>query len=66
MIKKLAELTGAPEEMIRDSKSIKDIRELRATQLAQAAQVEMLKEGSEIARNLGQAKGAQGKTAEEL
>ena len=66
MVKKLAELTGAPEEMIRDSKSIKDIRELRATQLDQALQIETLKQGSEIARNLGQAKGAQGKTAEEL
>ncbi|GAJ07982.1 unnamed protein product, partial [marine sediment metagenome] len=66
-IKRLAELTGAPEEMIRDTKSIQDLRNLRATQLEQEAQIASAKAGSEIVRNLGQGKGALGtKTVEDL
>ena len=64
--KRLAEITGASEEAIRDSKTIKDIRALRAAELAKVDQLEKLREASEVARNLGQAKGAQGKTAENL
>jgi len=55
IIKRTAELTGATKEVIRGLDVIKDIRERRNQQLAQAAEMEQAREGSETMRNVAQA-----------
>lgn len=54
-IKRLAELTGAPAEIIRDMQSVKAIRQARAAMQQQAAQIEAERNMSETARNMAQA-----------
>ena len=55
---KIARLTGAPEEIVRSTQAIKDLRTLRAAELEKAEQMETLRQASEIARNAGQAQSA--------
>ncbi len=55
-VRRLSELTGAPEEGIRALKAVEDLRKLRQAALEQEAQREALRAGSETMRNLGQAK----------
>jgi hypothetical protein len=54
-IRRLAELTGSPVEIVRDVQSIKAIREARVQQQQAAAMLEMARSGSETARNFAQA-----------
>ncbi len=55
-IKKIAELTGAPEEIVRSLPAIEDLRKARNNAAAQSAELEQERVKSEIARNLAQAK----------
>ncbi len=61
-VKKIAELTGAPEEIVRTLPAIEDLRKLRDEGLAQVAELEQEQAKSEIARNYAQAKSIVDKT----
>ncbi len=63
--RKLSELLGMPEELIEDLESMKDLRDARAAAEAQANRLELLKQSSEVLRNVGQAKNTGG-SAEDL
>lgn len=54
-IRRLAELTGAPAEIVRDTQSVAAMRQLRQQQQVMMAQMEMARSGSETARNMAQA-----------
>lgn len=54
-IKRLAELTGAPSEIIRDLQSVKAIRNVRQQMQQQMAMLEAERSASESARNYAQA-----------
>ena len=54
-IKRLAELTGAPSEIIRDLQSVKAIRSARQQMQQQVAMLEAQRSASESARNYAQA-----------
>lgn len=56
LIKRTSELTGASHEVINGLDTIESIRETRAKQEAQIAQMEQAREGSETMRNIAQAK----------
>ncbi len=55
-IKKIAELTGAPEEIVKTLPAIEALRKARNTAAAQNAELESERVKSEIARNYAQAK----------
>ena len=61
-IKRIAELTGAPEEVVRTLPSIEKMREARDNSLAQQADLEIERLKSEIARNYAQAASIGAKT----
>ncbi len=54
-IKRIADLTGAPEEVVRALPSIEALREAREAAIAQQADLESERVKSEIARNVAQA-----------
>ena len=54
-VKRIAELTGAPEEVVRTLPSIKKLRDARDVNIAQQAELESERLRSEIARNYAQA-----------
>lgn len=54
-IKRLAELTGAPDEIIRDLESVKALRAARAQMQQMAMQLDAERNASETARNMAQA-----------
>ena len=55
-IKRIAELTGAPEEVVKTLPAIKDLRDTKNAMAAQRAELEEEQIKSEIARNYAQAK----------
>ena len=59
-IRRLAELTGAPAEIVRDTQSVTDMRTARQQQQAMISQLEMARSGSETARNMSQAQNTGG------
>lgn len=59
-IRRLSELTGAPAEIVRDTQSVKVIRDLRQQQQEMIAKMEMARSGSETARNMAQAENTGG------
>jgi len=55
LIRRTAELTGASQEVINGLDIIEEMREVRAKQLAQQAEMQQAREGSETMRNMAQA-----------
>lgn len=60
-IRRIAEITGVPLDVVRDSKSMKDIRKLRIEEQERISKIEETREVSEIARNFAQARPSQKK-----
>lgn len=54
LIARVAKLSGAPMELIKDSDTVKKIREARAKQQAEIAKMEQARQQSEIGRNVAQ------------
>lgn len=63
LITRVAKLSGAPMELIKDSTTVKKLRDARAQQQAQLAQLEQARQQSEIGRNVAQMNAMQGKEA---
>lgn len=63
LITRIAKLSGAPMELIKDSTTVKKLRDARAQQQAQLAQLEQARQQSEIGRNVAQMNAMQGKEA---
>lgn len=61
LISRVAKLSGAPIELIKDSVTVQKIREARANQQAQLMQLEQARQQSEIGRNVAQMNAMQGK-----
>lgn len=55
LIRRVQDLTGASDEIMNSIETVKNIREARAEQQKQMAELEMNKAGSEVARNMAQA-----------
>jgi hypothetical protein len=55
LLRRATELGGGPDELVQDTNTVNQIREMRAEQQAAAADLENKKVQSEIARNLAQA-----------
>lgn len=60
LISRIAKLSGAPMDLIRDSKTIKDIRSAKAKQQTEALELEKARQQSEIGRNIAQMNAMQG------
>ena len=54
LIARVAKLSGAPMELIKDSDTVKKIREARAQQQEELAKLEQARQQSEIGRNVAQ------------
>lgn len=54
LISRVAKLSGAPMDLIKSSVTVKKIRDARAQQQQQLAQMEMARQQSEIGRNVAQ------------
>ena len=54
LIARVAKLSGAPMELIKDSDTVKKIREARAKQQEEIAKMEQARQQSEIGRNVAQ------------
>nr|DAP60083.1 MAG TPA: head to tail connecting protein [Caudoviricetes sp.] len=54
LIARVAKLSGAPMELIKDSDTVKKIREARAKQQKEIAKIEQARQQSEIGRNVAQ------------
>lgn len=63
LITRVAKLSGAPMELIKDSTTVKKLRDARAQQQAQLVQLEQARQQSEIGRNVAQMNAMQGKEA---
>jgi len=63
LVSRVAKLSGAPMELIKSSVAVKNIRDARAKQLEQAAQIEQARQQSEIGRNVAQMNAMQQKEA---
>ncbi len=63
LISRVAKLSGAPMELIKDSVTVKGIRDARAQQQQQLMQLEQARQQSEIGRNVAQMNAMQGKEA---
>jgi len=65
IIGRVQELTGAPRESIVAMETVKKVRDARAKQVAEAAEMEKNRQGSETARNMGQAVASIGGTKQQ-
>jgi hypothetical protein len=65
-VKKLAEISGIPTDIINSTETVMKLRKLRAQQQAQAAQMEQAREASEVARNMAQAEATSNKVDQNL
>lgn len=54
MIRRIAKLSGADEDMLKDMETVQSIRKARAEQQAQVMQLEQARQQSEIGRNVAQ------------
>lgn len=63
LIERIAVLSGAPKELLQDSKTVKAIRDARAQQQEDAAKIEQARQQSEIGRNVAQMNAMQPKEA---
>lgn len=63
LISRVSKLSGAPMDLIKDSVTVQKIREARAQQQQQLAQLEQARQQSEIGRNVAQMNAMQGKEA---
>ncbi len=54
-ISRIAELSGAPSQMMKSQEAIQKARQLRQQQQQQAQQMQMMEQGSNVAKNAGQA-----------
>lgn len=65
-VRRLAELTGIPTDIIRASDKVDELRTLRAEQQAQLAEIEKVRAASEIGMNFAQAQAMGQKTDQNL
>ncbi len=63
LINRVAKLSGAPMELIKDFVTVRNIREARAKAQQEAAQLEQARQQSEIGRNIAQMNAMQGQEA---
>ena len=54
MIRRIAKLSGADEDMLKDMETVQSLRKARAEQQAQIMQLEQARQQSEIGRNVAQ------------
>ena len=54
MLRRIAKLSGADEDMLKDMQTVQSIRKARAEQQAQIMQLEQARQQSEIGRNVAQ------------